>query len=38
MDIYLNVNMIYLKIYVSGHFQPKIWILDIICLLEALHF
>ena len=28
--------MEYLRNHVSGHFQPKIWIPDIICLLEAL--
>ena len=28
--------MDYLRNYVTGHFQPEIWILDIICLLEVL--
>ena len=32
----LNENMDYLMIYDSGHFQTKIWIPDIISLLESL--
>ena len=36
MGINCNLNMDYIRNYVSGHFQPKIWIPDIICLLEAL--
>ena len=32
----MNENMHYLRNYVTGHFQHKIWIPDIIYLLDAL--